>query len=163
MHSFYSDVTFEQVYLHLILSSYLDDIDLKNLNIYYILFVYLCKMTKKIQLDYIYNLFDYNLNYKNQETIPKKCQLQYLFLALIHRLDIPNMIRLLGGNQTAAYRDSEAILAKCKLVLPPKLLDRLQNILCNMNPIKFYKYTLVEDRAEYCKYGNYSLVDRNLP
>ena len=162
MHSFTNNITFEHVYLHLVLSSYLDNKDLKNLNKCHPLFRHLCKILTKICLDYVYDLFDYDLNYSSQESILQKRQLQYLFLALIHCLHILNMIRVLKGNQTAAYRDSKVILEKYKPVLLPKLWNRFREVLYNMNPTKFHGHTTTADREECRKYSNYSSVDKNI-
>ena len=71
-------------------------------------------MIKSIKLDYIYNLFEYDLNYVSQVTIPL---LQYLLLVIIHKLHILSMIRLLRGNYTAVFRDPEKILDTCKPAL----------------------------------------------
>ena len=61
------------------------------------------KMIRKIKLEYIYNLFEYDIDYSTQEAIPVERKLQYLFLALIHKLHIPNIVRSLKGNQTVAF------------------------------------------------------------
>ena len=54
-HVFTIEATFEYIYLHLILSSFLHDEDIKRLNSYHFLFMYLCKIIRNIKLDYIYN------------------------------------------------------------------------------------------------------------
>ena len=162
-YSFCSDVTFELVYLHLVLSSFLSDSDLNSLNQCYPLFGHLCNIISKIKLSYIYDLFEYDLNYKEQSAIPPKRKLQYLFLALMHRLHIPSMIRSLKGNQTTAFRDPEAILQKCEPALPPDLLQRLKSVLYNENPAKFHGHTTVAERAEYRNYGNHATITKNKP
>ena len=109
-YSFYSDITFEQVFLHLVLSSYLTTTDLESLNQCHPLFAHLCTMLSKINLTYIYDLFEYDINYSKQIVIPSKRKLQYLFLALMHRLHIPTMTWSLKGNHTVAFRDPETML-----------------------------------------------------
>ena len=47
------------------------------------------------------------------------------------------MIRLLKGNQIEMFRNSEQILEKCKPVLSKELLQRLKEVLYNINPAKF--------------------------
>lgn len=65
MHNFTNIATFEQVYLHLALSTYLDNNELRNLNACGVLFAQLCEMIKKMRLNYVSDLFDHNLNYAN--------------------------------------------------------------------------------------------------
>ena len=62
-YNFTSEATFEYVFLYLVLSSFLNYIKLRALNTYNLLFVHLYKIIKSIKLEYIYNLFKYNLNY----------------------------------------------------------------------------------------------------
>ena len=118
-------------------------------------------MLSKINLTYIYDLFDYDINYSKQTVIPPKRKLQYLFLALMHRLHIPSMIRSLKGNQTAAFRDPETILKKCEPALPPDLLMSLKSVLYNENPAKFNGHTTAVERAEYRNYGNHTTITKN--
>lgn len=65
-HSFTSEAVFDHVYLHLVLSDYLAPIDLKNLNACSMLYAHLCKMINKINLNLVYDLFEYDLNYAKQ-------------------------------------------------------------------------------------------------
>ena len=44
------------------------------------------------------NLLQGNTDYAKQHSIPVKCRAQFLFLALIHALDMPSTIRALPGN-----------------------------------------------------------------
>jgi hypothetical protein len=136
-HSFTSEATFDQVYIHLVISDYLDNSSLANLNACNMLFAHLCKMMSKLKLDYIYDLFDYDRNYAKQEQIPLYRNLQYLFLAIIHRMHVPSMIRSLKGNQTAEYRNPEQILQACEPALSGDLMHDLRDVLYNYNPAKF--------------------------
>ena len=69
---FYRDVTFEQVRLHLVLSSYLTHSDLASLNQCHPLFAHLCTIFGKIKLSHVYDLFDYEKNCSKQVAIPSK-------------------------------------------------------------------------------------------
>ena len=86
---------------------------------------------------YIYDLFEYNRDYASQEEILFKISKRFPFLALIHKLQMPAVIRFLKGNYTALYRDSEEILSQCKEVLDKDLLDQIKSVLHNNNPSKF--------------------------
>ena len=59
-HAFVKEDTLEQVYIHLLLSNYLDAPSLNNLNNCHKLFSHLTKMLKHIKLDYICKLFDHD-------------------------------------------------------------------------------------------------------
>ena len=104
-HSSTREAVFDHVYMHLVLSNYLTPTRLCNLNSCYMLHNYFCKMIKQINLNLVYNLFKYDLNYATQEEIPFKRSMQYLFLALVHKFHVPSMIRLLKGNHTAMCRN----------------------------------------------------------
>lgn len=69
------------------------------------LFEHMCKMIHYIDLSYVQKLMEYDLEYAQQVQIPQKRTLQFLFLALIHKLHLTNMIRSLNGNYTAKYRN----------------------------------------------------------
>ena len=84
-----------------------------------------------------------------------------MFLALIHRLHVPNMIQALKGNHIASFRDPELILQKCKSILPSELLERLKSVLCNYNPTRFQGYTTTVERAEYQTYSNHLIIEKN--
>ena len=58
--TFTSEATFDQTYLHLVLSGYLEDEDLRNLNPCNFLYEHLCSTIKRIKLDHIYDLFKYD-------------------------------------------------------------------------------------------------------
>jgi len=161
-HSFTSKATFEQIYIHLLISDYLNKSLLANLNAYNMLFAHLYKMISKIKLDYIYDLFDYNRNYAQQEQIPLYRNLQYLFLAIIHRMHVLSMIRSLKGNHIAEYRDPEKILKECEPALPADLIHDLRDVLYNHNPVKFQGETTVAQRKESHAYGNHASVENNM-
>ena len=71
---------------------------------------------------YIYDLFEYNSNYASQEEIPFKRFIQFLFLGLIHKLQMPAVIRSIKGNHTTLYRNPKEILSQCKEALDKDLL-----------------------------------------
>ena len=114
-HIFTSSIVLEYIYLYLVLSFFLIE-DLKKANSYSALFEYLHKIVKKIKLDYVCTLLEYNKKYISQEKIPLK-KLQYLFLALIYKLHILSILRSLKSNKTIAFRDPIKILKTYKLFL----------------------------------------------
>ena len=161
-HSFTSEATFDQIYFHLIISDYLDTTSLQTLNKCHVLFAHLCKMLRKIKLDYVYDLFADDKDYATQTFIPLKRRLQYLFLAMLHRMHLPSMIRSLKGNHTAMYRDPKAILDECRPALPPDLLQELSNVLHNLNPARFQGETTAAQREASRAYGNHTSISNNI-
>ena len=100
----------------------------------------MCKMIKHMEPKYIYHLFEYDKNYASQEEIPFNRSLQFLFLALIHKLQMPAVIRFLKENYTALYRESEEILSQCRQALDKNLLAQLDRVLCNHIPSNFQEH-----------------------
>ena len=111
-YSFTSKAVFDHVYLHLVLSDYLLLTELHNLNSCNMLYKHLCKIINKLNFNLVYDLFEYDLNYATEEEIPFKRSMQCLFLALVHKLCVPSMIRLLKGNHTAMYRNTKKTYCK---------------------------------------------------
>ena len=88
----------------------------------------------------------------NKLLFPLK-KLLSLFLVLMHRLHIPNMIRSLKRNHTAVFRDPKAILKKCGPDLSPDLLKRPKSVLYNENSAKFNGHDTAAEIAECRKVG----------
>ena len=67
-------------------------------------------MLGKIRLSYIYDIFEYDTNYNKYKVISPKKKLQYLSLALIHRVYNPSIVFSLNSNYTAACRETKKFL-----------------------------------------------------
>ena len=160
-HSCTSEAVFDHVYLHLVLSDYLSTTELQNLNACNMLYEHLCKMMNHINLNLVYDLFDYDLDYMKQEEIPFKRSMQYLFLALVHKLHVPSMIRSLKGNHTAIHRDPEKILENFKSCLDEDLHKHLERVLNNKCPAKFIGHTTASQRKASREYGNHPSMKAN--
>ena len=137
-------MVFKHIYLYLILLDYLKAEDLRNLNLLNILFKHIFKLINYIKLQYIYELFEYNIKYTLKEKIPFKRKMQFLFLALINRLQMPAVIRSLKGNYTTLHRNPTMILAKYEQALDKDLLEQLKRVLNNNNLSKFSGHITVE-------------------
>jgi len=111
---------------------------------------------------YVYDLFEYDRDYASQEEIPFKRSMQFLFLALIHKLQVPAVIRSLKGNYTALYRNPDEILSKCKEALDNDLLTQLERVLYNNNPSRFQGHASAQQRSESRVYGNHSSIAKNM-
>ena len=98
------------------------------------LFEHVCKMIRHVKPKHTCDLFEYDRDYASQEEILFKRSMQFLFLALVHKLKMPAVIRSLKGNHTALCRDPEEILSQCKEALDKDLLAQLKRVLQNNNP-----------------------------
>ena len=110
----------------------------------------------------IYELFEHDKDYASQEAIPFKRKMQFLFLALMNRLQVPAVIRSLKGNHNALHRDPEEILAKCEKALDRDLLAQLKRVLNNNNPSKFKGHATADQRKENRVYGNHASISKNI-
>ena len=104
-HSFTSEASFEHVLIFLLRSNYLPDKDKNNLLESHVLFNHLNKM-----IDWSKNIDFMNLknpikNYAHQEKINPHRVKKFLAATLTYNLDIPTVIRFLGGNYTGEYRN----------------------------------------------------------
>ena len=119
-------------------------------------------MLHYMNLNVVCKLFQYDQNYASQESMPTERRLQFLFLARIHRLHVPSIIRSLTGNYTATYRDPEKILRACNAALTPELLTQLKRVMHHHNPSKLTGHVTAQQREEARKYGNHASVAMHL-
>ena len=161
-HTFTDDSVFDHVYLHVILSDFLLPKELNALNSCHPSFHHFYHMLHHINLNVVYKLFQYDPTYASQESIPTERRIQFLFLAIIHRLHVPSIIRSLPGNYTASYRDPDKILTACEAALTPDLLSQLKRVLCHHNPSKLRGHVTAQQRQEARKYGNHASVSKHL-
>ena len=115
-----------------------------------------------MNLNIVCKLFQYDPHYASQESIPTERRLQFLFLAIIHRLHVPSIIRSLTGNYTATYREPDKILRACDEALTPELLTQLKRVLHHHNPSTLIGHVTAQQRQEARKYGNYASVAKHL-
>ena len=106
-HTFTDVSVFEHIYLHLILSDFLLPKEINALNSCNPSFHHFYHMLHYMNLNVVHKLFQCDPNHAPQEITPTERRLQFLFLAIIHRLHVPSIIRSLPGNYTATYRDPD--------------------------------------------------------
>lgn len=87
--------------------------------------------------------------------------MQYLFLALMHRLHVPSMIRSLKGNHTAMHRNPNSILKNFRSCLDDQLFEHLERVLSNKCPAKFIGHTTAKKREQSREYGNHPSMKAN--
>ena len=108
-HSFTSEAAFDQILFFLLKSNCLPKEDKANLLSTNFLYKHLERMTnwsKKVDFMDIRNPI---LDYANQSQIDVKRRQKMLAALIYYDLDVPTLIRFLGGNYTGEYRDSKLI------------------------------------------------------
>ena len=88
--------------------------------------------------------------------------MQFLFLILIHKVQIPAVIRSLKGTHTPLYRDPEEILSQYRKALDKDLLSQLERVLHNNNLLKCQGYATIKKRDENRAYSNHSSIAKNM-
>ena len=102
-------------------------------------------------------------DFNSQKSI-QKSRLQKLLAATIHyNLDVPTLIRYLGGNYTGESRKiNETIEIFKKSNYDDEIISDLRRILEIGCPNKFNAHSSRKNFLDFAKYGNYSSIDKNL-
>ena len=102
-------------------------------------------------------------NYQDQKAIdPNRVKL-FLAALLHYELDIPTLIRYLGGNYTANYRNTNRTIqisedTKC----PPKVISDLKKIFTLGCPMKMIASSSRKNFLDFLRYGNHKSIYQNL-
>ena len=102
-------------------------------------------------------------NYASQTSIDISRVKKMLAATLQYDLDIPTLIRFLGGNYTGEYRDSKATIkalknAKCNQTI----IDDLQRLLEKGSPNHMNASTTHQNFLDFFRYGNHSSTNQNM-
>ena len=162
-HSFTSEASFEQILIFLFKSEYLSVEDEKNIGHSHPLYKHLHKMihwSKNIDFESIKSHIP---NYQDQKSIdPNRVKL--FVAALLHYdMDIPTLIRYLGGNYTGDYRDTDYTIKILKESnCDPQIISDLEKILTLGCPMKMVASTTRQNFLEFLNYGNHTSIKQNL-
>ena len=96
------DTCFEHTCLHLILSDYLFVTDVENLNKNSKPFAHFHKMLSHVEPNTVFKLFQDDLDYASQTSIPIEHILKFLFLEATYRLYVPSIMCSVTRNCTAS-------------------------------------------------------------
>ena len=162
-HSFTSEACFEHVMIFILKSEYISRSDQDSLLNSHPLFNHLNKMmiwSKKIQFMDLKQPIE---NYADQTSINESRVKKMLAATLQYDMDIPTLIRFLGGNYTGEYRDSKATIqalknAKCN----EKVVNDLQRLLEKGCPNKMNASSSHTNFIDFLNYGNHSSIDNNV-
>ena len=162
-HSFTSEGAFEQVLVFILKSGYLQEEDKSSLLGVHVLFDHLNKMmewSKKIDFLDVRKAYK---NWANQSEIDPNRRKQLLAALFHYDLDVPTLIRFLGGNYTGEYRDVKSTIkilrdSKCD----PKIVSDLENILTIGCPNKFIASSSRKNFMDFFRYGNHTSIEKNV-
>ena len=162
-HSFTSEASFEHCLIHIFKSNYLIAEDTNNLLNCHALFRHLHKMigwSKNIDFSDIKRHIP---DYQDQKSI-KTDRVKLFLAALLHYdLDVPTLIRYLGGNYTGEYRNVEDIVAilneaKCD----PTIISDLERIFRIGCPMKMNAFSTKKNFLDFFRYGNHTSIKQNI-
>ena len=102
-------------------------------------------------------------NYAKQTSIDNNRVRNMLAATLQYNLDIPTLIRFLGGNYTGEYRKTEEIIkilrdTKCN----EKIIDDLQRLFQKGSPNYMNTSSTHKNFLDFFRYGNHSTIDNNI-
>jgi len=162
-HSFTSEAAFDQVLIFLLKSEYLPEQDKVNLLSINFLYEHLERMihwSKQVEFVSIRNPV---LNYANQSEIDIKRRQKMLAALLYYDLDVPTLIRFLGGNYTGEYRDvSSTIKILQESNCNPTVINDLKKIFTIGCPNKLVASTSRENFLHFFHYGNHTSITKNI-
>ena len=103
------------------------------------------------------------VDYANQKQVSQSRIKKFLAATLNFNLDIPTVIRYLGGNYTGEYRNVKktiAILKKSKC--DAKIITDLKRILELGCPNKLNAHSTRQNFLDFHKYGNHTSINNNI-
>ena len=102
-------------------------------------------------------------NYASQTSIDILRVKKMLAATLQYNLDIPTLIRFLGGNYTGEYMDSKATIKALENVkCNKKIIDDLQRLFEKGSPNHMNTSTTHKNFLDFFRYGNHSSTDQNM-
>ena len=102
-------------------------------------------------------------NYQAQKSIdPNRVKL-FLAALLHYDLDVPTLIRYLGGSYTGSYRNIESMLRILKESgCDPQIISDLENIFKVGCPMKMNASSTRDNFLDFFRYGNHASVDHDV-
>ena len=101
-------------------------------------------------------------NYADQTSIDTSRVKKMLAATLQYDLNIPTLIRFLGGNYTGEYRDSKQTKALENAKCNKKIIEDLQRLLEKGSPNRMNASSTHKNFLDFFRYGNHSTIDNNI-
>lgn len=109
------------------------------------------------------NLCKPDLHYKSHKSIPQDRVDWFTACAFFYNFDMPSVIRFVGGNYTASYRDVSTIIQQLKECgnCDDHLLQEIQRVFTVGCPPEFVAESSQTNFLTYLNYGNHSSAEKN--
>ena len=160
-HAFVSEKHFDHTLLYLYKSGFLSDTDLHVIRSVHPLYNHLWITMHRARSVNFSTLREYDRNYAQQESIPTDRVRKFLAAAVHYNLHIPSVIRYVGGNYTAEYRDVDTILRSIKNIVPDDLYLEVKRVLTLGAPTILKGESSRQNFEDYRKYGNHSSIKKH--
>ena len=161
-HSFTVEPIFEHTLVPMLKSDLFDSESLKNLCEAHPLFGHLrTTMTRLKDLDFT-RLTKTMLNYEQQEEIPMGKVMCFTAAALHFDMHIPSVIRYVGGNYTADFRDVNEIVKQLEGKVDPKDIEDLKRVFTTGAPGRLVAESSKDNMLDYWRYGNHTSILKNI-
>ena len=162
-HSFKSEACIEHVLVFIFNSGFLPKIDKRCLLDSHPLIEHLHKMLNWSKEVHFIDIKDPISNYADQKCIDNQRIKKLLAATLHYRLDIPTLIRFLGGNYTGEYRNSKDTIRALKdSNCDEKVISDLQRLLDKGCPNKMNASSTHANFMDFFRYGNHSSIDKDV-
>lgn len=160
-HSFNQEASFETTLLCIVKSGFLTEEDKELLGTVHPLIAHLIKVIQKLsKLDFS-SLRNYNTDWATQKAIPQDRVKKLLACLLHYDGRVADVMRYLGGNYTAEYRNVKERMKRLEGLVDRELLDRYEQLMSTGAPSKFVAETTRQNAELYRTRGNHpSIVEK---
>ena len=163
-HSFTQEASFETVIFQVLKvgAGYLDETDLKSLKASHPLIGHLhTSMTRYAHVDFR-PLQDYDLDYASQKEVSQD-RIDMFMACLFHfDLSVANVMRFVGKNYTAGYRDVEAAVKKMRGLVDDDLLAMYVRVMTVGAPAHMVAESTRENALLHWRQGNHPSVSQHM-
>lgn len=158
-HSFRQVGAFETTLFQLLKSEYVGGVDLTNLHACHPLIAHLHKMMQYYATVDFTPLREYDENYARQKEIPKERVKMFMACLFHFDLSVANVMRYVGNNYTAGYRDVYKMVDRMRGLVDEDLLDHFVRVMLVGAPAHFNAETSRENFLLHWREGNHPSVD----
>ena len=162
-HSFTSEASFDHILIFMFKGNYLSEEDIHTIHNIHPLYKHFHKMLLWSSHINFIDIKDPIKDYANQAEI-NVSRIQKILAASFHYdLDIPTLIRFLGGNFTGEYRDVDSTMnilkeTKCDT----KVMEDLHRVFKTGCPNKMNAHSSHKNFMQFLRYGNHSSIDKDI-
>ena len=161
-HSFTQTACFETTMFHVLKSGYLDIPTHTNLCNTHTLIQHMANMiTKCSSYDFTW-LRAYDKRWKDQTFISREKMKAFMACLFHYDMDTGLVMRYVGNNYTAAYRNVPEIISRIRPMVDPYLIEHFERVMLCGCPTKFVAESSRENAMLYWRQGNNPSINKNL-